>query len=235
MPGGQWRNGAVGNALWTGVRLKDLLAKAMPKAGAVDVTLRGLDGPVLNTTPPFVKSLPIDKAGDGEALVAYAMNGQPLPMLNGFPIRLVVPGWFATYWVKALHGDHRPGQVRSTDSGWAKAYRVPVMPNYSESPASPGAKDMPISVMTTRSLIVRVPSRAIACRPVENVSSMALRLTAEMGSPRSTSPPDRGLLVEHGVARGGPGPLLLPAVPLRMDAGRSRQPPARVPRRQRRR
>jgi DMSO/TMAO reductase YedYZ molybdopterin-dependent catalytic subunit len=153
VPGGQWRNGAVGNALWTGVRLKDLLAKAMPKAGAVDVTLRGLDGPVLNTTPPFVKSLPIDKAGDGEALVAYAMNGQPLPMLNGFPCRLVVPGWYATYWVKALH--EITVLDKAFDGFWmAKAYRVPVMPNYSESPASLAQKTAPISTMTTRSLIV---------------------------------------------------------------------------------
>ena len=153
VPGGQWRNGAVGNALWTGVRLKDLLAKAMPKAGAVDVTLRGLDGPVVNTTPPFVKSLSIDKAGDGDVIVAYAMNGQPLPMLNGFPCRLVVPGWYATYWVKALH--EIMVLDKAFDGFWmAKAYRLPVTPNYSESPANLAQKTVPISTMTTRSLIV---------------------------------------------------------------------------------
>jgi sulfite dehydrogenase len=146
----QW---AMGNAEWKGVRLKDLLARAMPKAGTVEVSFRGLDGPIVNTTPPFVKTLPIDKANDGEAIVAFEMNGQPLPMLNGFPCRLVVPGWYATYWVKALH--EITVLDKPFDGFWmAKAYRVPVMPNYSESPGSLAQKTVPISVMTTRSLIV---------------------------------------------------------------------------------
>jgi DMSO/TMAO reductase YedYZ molybdopterin-dependent catalytic subunit len=153
MPGGQWGNGAVGNALWTGVRLKDLLAMAMPMAGATDVTFRGLDGPTVNTTPPFVKSLPINKAGDGEVIVAYEMNGQPLPMLNGFPCRLVVPGWYATYWLKALHEITVLNQ--EFDGFWmAKAYRIAVVPNYNEAPLSLAQKTVPVSTMTTRSLIV---------------------------------------------------------------------------------
>ncbi|HTK75115.1 MAG TPA: molybdopterin-dependent oxidoreductase, partial [Gemmataceae bacterium] len=92
--GGQWGNGAVGNAKWTGVRLKDLLAKANVKAGAVDVSFGGLDRESMPTVQPFVKSLALDHANDGEVLVAYEMNGKPLPMLNGFPLRLVLPGWF---------------------------------------------------------------------------------------------------------------------------------------------
>jgi DMSO/TMAO reductase YedYZ molybdopterin-dependent catalytic subunit len=108
MPGVQWSNKACGNAKWTGVRLKDLLAKAGVKAGAVDVSFGGMDGPTLPKaenfagTPDFVKSLPFDRANDGEVMVAYAMNDKPLPMLNGFPVRLVVPGWYATYWLKSL-------------------------------------------------------------------------------------------------------------------------------------
>src|SRR4051794_23402871 len=101
--GGQWGNGAVGNAKWTGVRLSDLLKKAGVKKGAVDVTFGGMDKAPLPTVVPFVKSLPIDHEKAGEAVIAYAMNDQPLPMLNGFPLRLVVPGWYATYWVKALN------------------------------------------------------------------------------------------------------------------------------------
>jgi DMSO/TMAO reductase YedYZ molybdopterin-dependent catalytic subunit len=166
VPGGQWRNGAVGNARWRGVRLKDLLAKAMLKAGAVEVSLRGLDGPIVNTTPPFVKSLQMDKATDGEVILAYEMNEQPLPMLNGFPCRLVVPGWYATYWVKALHEITVLNQP--FDGFWmAKAYRVPVVPNYSESPANLAQKTAPISVMTTRSLIASPEpgSRVRAGRP----------------------------------------------------------------------
>lgn len=158
VPGGQWRNGAMGNAKWTGVRLKDLIAKAAPKAGAVEVSFRGLDNPVINTTPAFAKSLPIDKANDGEIVVAYEMNDQPLPMLNGFPCRLIVPGWYATYWVKAL--TEITVLNKKFESFWMdKAYRVPVMPNFSESPASLSAKTAPINVMTTRSLIVRPEPR----------------------------------------------------------------------------
>lgn len=154
VPGGQWQNGAVGNAQWTGVRLKDVLAKAKPKDHAIEVTFRGLDQPVMNTTPPFVKSLPLSTINGGEVMIAYEMNNQPLPMLNGFPCRLVVPGWYATYWVKALT------EITVLDNEFAgfwmaKAYRVPVTPNFSEAPDALAQKTEPISVMTTRSLIVR--------------------------------------------------------------------------------
>src|SRR5438552_16708969 len=98
--GGQWANGAMGNALWTGVRLKDVLDKAGVKPGAVQVRFRGLEQPVVDDAPAFMKSLDIDHARDGEVLIAYAMNGEQLPLVNGFPLRLVVPGSYATYWVK---------------------------------------------------------------------------------------------------------------------------------------
>jgi sulfite dehydrogenase (cytochrome) subunit A len=154
VPGGQWQNGAVGNARWTGVRLSDLLERAGVKAGAVDVSFQGLDGPVLPQTPAFVKSLGVGHAMDREVMVAYAMNDQPLPMLNGFPIRLIVPGWYATYWVKSLN---QIMVLPEKFSGfWMdKAYRVPATPNMNESPASLAEKTAPISTMTVRSLIVR--------------------------------------------------------------------------------
>ena len=91
VPGGQWKQGAVGNALWTGVRLKDILERAGVKAGAVDVTLQGLDRAPLPSTADFEKSLDIGHALDGDVVVAYEMHGVPPPMLNGFPLRLVVP------------------------------------------------------------------------------------------------------------------------------------------------
>src|SRR5271166_5504510 len=102
VPGGQWGLGAMSNARWKGVRLKDVLDAAGVMEGNIQVGLRGLDVAPWPQTPRFEKSLPIDRARDGEVLIAYEMNGAPLPMLNGFPIRLVVPGWFATYWVKSL-------------------------------------------------------------------------------------------------------------------------------------
>ena len=73
--GGQWANGAMGNALWTGVRLRDVLDKAGVKPGAVQVRFKGLEEPVVADAPHFMKSLDIDHARDGEVMIAYAMNG----------------------------------------------------------------------------------------------------------------------------------------------------------------
>lgn len=95
--GGQLAHGAMGNARWRGVPLKALLDKAGLQPGAKQVTFNGLDGPVVPETPDFVKALDIDHARDGEVMVAYAMNGADLPHLNGYPVRLVVPGHYGTY------------------------------------------------------------------------------------------------------------------------------------------
>src|SRR5580765_5497121 len=100
--GVEWGVGAMGNAVWSGVRLKDVLAKAGVKAGALEVVVDGADHAPLDKTPDFVKSLPLEVAMDENTLIAFEMNGQPLPHWNGFPARLVVPGWTGTYWVKQL-------------------------------------------------------------------------------------------------------------------------------------
>jgi sulfite dehydrogenase (cytochrome) subunit A len=163
VPGGQWQNGAMGNARWTGVRLRDLLNRAGVKAGAVDVALRGLDRPPLAATPSFAKALTIDHARDEEVMVAYEMNGEELPMLNGFPIRLVVPGWYATYWVKSLH--EITVLPEKFDGFWmAKAYRIPDTPNANELPEHPAAKTVPINRMSLRSLFVRPEPGEILAR-----------------------------------------------------------------------
>src|SRR5215470_15043692 len=101
--GGQWGDGAMGNAEWVGVRMRDILTRAGMRQGALQVTFDGLDKPAFPTVPDFVKSLDVTRImNDPDVIVAYQMNGQPLPMLNGYPARLVVPGWYATYWVKNL-------------------------------------------------------------------------------------------------------------------------------------
>lgn len=100
--GAQLGNGSMGNARWVGVPLKAVLEKAGVKADAQQVTFRGLDKPVLPSTPEFIKALDISHAMDGEPMIAWSMNGTDLPFLNGYPIRLVVPGYFGTYWVKHL-------------------------------------------------------------------------------------------------------------------------------------
>ncbi len=103
VPGAQWANGSMGNARWTGVRLKDVLDRAGIKAGAVAVRFSGLDQQVVPEAPHFKKSLAIDHARDGEVMLAYAMNGVQLPLVNGFPLRVIVPGWYSTYWIKMLN------------------------------------------------------------------------------------------------------------------------------------
>ncbi len=124
VPGVQWGYGAMGSASWTGVRLKDVLAKSGIKTGAVEIALNGADLPVLEETPDFQKSLPIDRALDSNVLIAFAMNGEKLPLLNGFPARLVVPGWTATYWMK--HITTIEIRQKPFDGFWMrKAYRVP--------------------------------------------------------------------------------------------------------------
>src|SRR5271166_438602 len=153
VPGGQWGNGAMGNARWTGVRLKDVLDEAEVKAGAVQVGLRGLDVPPMPATPVFQKSLEFDHARDGEVMIAYEMNDSPLPMLNGFPIRLVVPGRYATYWVKALSSitvlDH-PLKTFWMD----KAYRIPNNPEANEDPQHLAEVTVPINTMSIHSIFV---------------------------------------------------------------------------------
>jgi DMSO/TMAO reductase YedYZ molybdopterin-dependent catalytic subunit len=124
VPGVQWGLGAMGNAVWKGVRLRDVLAKVGLKADAVEIVIDGADMPVVEKTPDFVKSIPVWKARDENTLIAHSMNGAPLPLLNGAPARLVVPGWTATYWMKHLV---RIDAVRTPFAGfWVKsAYRIP--------------------------------------------------------------------------------------------------------------
>jgi len=100
--GAQLGNGSMGNARWTGVTVKSVLERAGVAAGAVQVAFNGLDKPVLPSTPDFRKALDIDHALSGEPLLAWGMNGADLPFLNGYPLKLIVPGYFGTYWVKHL-------------------------------------------------------------------------------------------------------------------------------------
>lgn len=154
VPGGQWKNGAMGNAKWTGVRLSDLLAYAGARKGAVEVSFDGLDVPPAPTIADFVKSLKYDHANDGEVMVAYEMNGEPLPVLNGYPLKLVVPGWYATYWVGMLSDI----QVldKPFEGFWMKnAYKIPKgVSNGNESPDSLATDMEPINIMDVRSIFV---------------------------------------------------------------------------------
>ncbi len=157
--GGEWGNGAMGNALWKGVRLRDILNRAGIGTGAVQVRLNGADGPVLPATPDFVKALDIDVALGEDVIVAYRMNGEPLPLLNGYPVRLVVPGWYATYWTKMLDDIEVIGQ---TDTNfWMKtAYRIPDNACACAEPGETGVKTVPINRMDVRSFITSLADGA---------------------------------------------------------------------------
>ena len=152
VPGVQWRNGAVGNARWKGVRLRDVIAASRPKAGAVDVSFHGMDRAPLPSVAEYEKSLPFDVATAGDVLLAYEMNGAPLPLLNGFPLRVVAPGLYSTYWVKAL--DRLSVHAAPYDGYWVKkAYRVP-QGGVSETPDALAKDTVPIGKMKVRSLLV---------------------------------------------------------------------------------
>jgi hypothetical protein len=108
VPGSQWGQGAVGNAEWTGVTLASILDRAGLKESAVDVILEGADLGQVNLDPKspgpihFARSLPIDKAKKDEVLLAYKMNGETLTPSHGFPLRVVVGGWYGMASVKWL-------------------------------------------------------------------------------------------------------------------------------------
>lgn len=150
--GGQLGNGAMGNARWRGVALKHILERAGVRAGAVQVTFNGLDNPPADGVADFVKALEVDHALDGEVMVAFAMNGEALPFLNGYPLRLVVPGHFGTYWVK--HLDQINVVDAAFDGYWMKtAYRIPDNDCACVEPGTKPDKTRPIGRFNVRSFI----------------------------------------------------------------------------------
>lgn len=154
VPGGQWQNGAVGNAKWTGVPLSALLQKAGIKKEAAEISFAGLDEPPLSNMPKFAKSLTAEHALGGDVLVAYAMNDEPLPMVNGFPLRLVVPGYYATYWVKSL-AEISVSPSKFEGYWMKKAYRIPDNKYAEEKPDCLAKDTVPINKMNIRSIFVR--------------------------------------------------------------------------------
>src|SRR5437762_2583692 len=157
--GGQLANGAMGNARWRGVPLKAVLDMAGVQAGAKQVTFNGMDGPVSDKTPDFVKALEIDHARDGEVMLAYGMNGEDLPFLNGFPLRLIVPGYYGTYWVKHLNEITVIDSV--FDGFWMKsAYRIPDNACGCVEPGTVPKATIPINRFNVRSFITNVTDGA---------------------------------------------------------------------------
>ncbi|MDD5322172.1 MAG: molybdopterin-dependent oxidoreductase [Methylococcales bacterium] len=156
VPGVQWGSGAIGNALWRGVRLKDVLAGAGIYKSSVEVSLDGADSGMHKSSPDFIKSLPVAKALDENTLIAFEMNGEPLPHWNGFPARLIIPGWTATYWMK--HLTEVNVLSKPFDGFWMKtAYRIPRDRFASGQFSSQETlTNMPITEMVVNSLITNL-------------------------------------------------------------------------------
>jgi hypothetical protein len=125
------------------------------KAGAVQVRFGGLDEPIIPEAPKFLKSLDIDHARDGEVMLAFAMNGEQLPLLNGFPLRLVVPGWCAVYWVKMLN-DIEVLDRLDTNYWTTTGYHIPDTPNATIAPGQEGVKLVPVTRMPPRSFLTNI-------------------------------------------------------------------------------
>jgi len=152
--GVQWGYGAMGCARWKGARLRDILEKVGVKKEAIEIVLNGADGPVVAKTPDFVKCIPVWKAMEETTIVAYEMNGQPLPHFNGFPARVIVPGWTGTYWMK--HVTSINAVTKAFTGFWMNpAYRIPLraFPLVERFTSQDSAVSTPITEMVVNSLI----------------------------------------------------------------------------------
>jgi DMSO/TMAO reductase YedYZ molybdopterin-dependent catalytic subunit len=169
VPGVEWGNGAMGNARWKGVRLKDILTRAGLKKEAVEIAFNGSDRAPLEVTPAFAKSIPVWKAMDENTLIAYEMNGAPLPHWNGFPARIVVPGWTATYWMKQVVSIRALSEPLA--SFWMNtAYRIPKgkFPIIDRFTSQESEATTPITEILVNSLMTNVADgrRFAADRPI---------------------------------------------------------------------
>jgi len=152
--GVEWGYGAMGCARWKGARLKDILDKAGLKQEAIEISFDGADKGAVEKTPDFIKSIPTWKALEETTIVAYEMNGAPLPHFNGFPARLIVPGWTGTYWMKHLITIN--ALTKPQGGFWMNpAYRVPLgkFPMVARFTSQETAANTPITEMVVNSLI----------------------------------------------------------------------------------
>ncbi len=158
LPGVQWRYGAVGNSRWTGVRVRDVLEHAGVKPSAKHLHVFGSDDPP-GKVPPFHRSVELEKVlADG--ILAFAMNGEPLPVAHGAPLRLIVPGWAGDHWMKWL--------VRLSPQAEAqKGFYMETAYRYPLTPGAPGVafkpEEMaPVTELFVKSNITTAPAKARA-------------------------------------------------------------------------
>jgi DMSO/TMAO reductase YedYZ molybdopterin-dependent catalytic subunit len=154
VPGVQWKYGAVGNARWTGVRVKDVFDRAGLKASARHAHTFGADKPPVKT-PPFHRSIELEKLLE-DGIVAYEMNGEPLMALHGAPARLVVPGWAGVHWMKwieRISAQPEPQKGFYMETG----YRYPNQPGEPGVPVKP-EDTAPVTSLFVKSNITEAPA-----------------------------------------------------------------------------
>ena len=147
----QWGSGAMGCARWKGVRLRDVIAFAGLQEGAEWIAFNGLDKAVYSKTENFVRELKIDEIGK-EVILAYEMNGEDLPYLNGYPLRLVIPGTYSDSWIKMI-SDITVSDRQKKLHFMEKAYRIPDNECECETPDNLFPKTKPIEKMNVNSFI----------------------------------------------------------------------------------
>lgn len=135
-PGNQWKKGAIGTAQWKGIRLKDVLDKAGILDNARHAVFDGADEPFTLAAPDFRRSIPIEKAIDSKTLLVYGMNGMPLPIYHGYPLRTLVPGWGGSASVKWLIN------INVSEKEYEGFYMVDKY-RHPRSPVKPGTKVTP--------------------------------------------------------------------------------------------
>jgi DMSO/TMAO reductase YedYZ molybdopterin-dependent catalytic subunit len=169
VPGVQWQHGAMGQALWTGVRLRDVLAHARVRGPAAHVGFAGADLPPKPTVPRFARGFPLARATDPSTILAYRMNGEPLPLEHGAPIRLVVPGWSGNHWVKWLTNIElrdRPAEGFFMEKG----YRWPTPP---VAPGQAVGNSVPVTTLPVRSVIARPVEGTVTARGAQEIVGVA--------------------------------------------------------------
>jgi sulfoxide reductase catalytic subunit YedY len=147
----QWGSGAMGCAKWKGVRLRDILNKAGLPKDAHWIGFNGKDNPAYYETPKFIRELAIDEIED-DFIVAYEMNGEDLPYLNGYPVRLVMPGFYSDSWVKMLSNITVTNKYKSYFY-MDKGYRIADNATESETPEHHFKSTKPITTMNIKSFI----------------------------------------------------------------------------------
>jgi|SRR5579864_2044977 len=192
--GTQWAFGSVGNGRWAGVRFKDVLAKAGLKESAKHILLDGSDSP-LGKMPKFQRTVTVQKALDPDTLLAYEMNGQPLPDEHGFPLRLIASGWAGDSWVKWLH--HIEVLDHEFEGFWMKtAYRRPAR-HVEPGAAVPASELVPVADLNVKSVIATPgnwakPGRLRISGAAWSNSSPVTRVDVSVDSGKSWKPAKLG-------------------------------------------